>query len=576
MVDVMQLVDDKITELTELYTRMDTTKDLVQLTPYELQDYNDNKIEKTVSVTRNTPAWQAFVMSNKLVKVHWQTVVESSDKLTPSKIRTIEQFSDDVWAQVDEFVGNKFGLSGGLNSWLANHVIVRSLIGVRWWLYYDKDKNLVIDCLPVDMRWCPFELNEWYCNISWRNAAAIKKQYGVGVSVSGNDIEVRDYWDFESEQVFVDKKKVFEQGNPFGTPTFVVIMPSVGFMLRDKGYIKYEAESFDFLDRELYDEQNRIASIAQSLALEAIIPGYEQADKEINLAKPAIIPPMPGENVRTDVPHTRVPRGDLNNAFVKSAADITQDINRGGVTDTEAGNNDQNRTALWVTTQNELLNEKLKPRVDALASFRQESIRMIISQYVKLGEVKKGAREIDLGILGMKHRYSAGQLGDPSTYRITYKPMMVSKEQNIANVAIANAQRGILPQRFILTDTLQVQDPDGMMRELEMEKAKQADPTIGLFEMALRYAEEAEELTGVDADAKNLESMMLTDSAVLMMRQRRAAAMPQAAQPSPRPAQPVPQEEVKPNTGGLMALTGPGGGNGGSPGAEVAAKVRAS
>ena len=579
MADNMKLVEDKIKALGELYTRMDETKDLVQLKAYTLKDFDGKTaIQQSISVTRNTPAWQAYVMVNKLVKVKWQTVVNSSAKLSSTRIRDIETFSDDVWAQVDEFLGDKFGMAGGLMSWLANHVIVRSLIGARWCLYYDKDDNLVIDCLPVDMRWCPFELNEWYCNITYRSAESIKAEYGEAVEVSGAEVEVRDFWDKDVEEVYVNKTtKIAEKKNLFGVPPFVIIMPSAGFMLRDKGFIKYEAEDALFLDRGLYDEMNRALSIAQTLALDTIMPATEQ-ETEDDIAKPPVPFPMPGETVRVQKGerHLRIERGDLNNAFMKATSELEKDIDHGGVTDTEAGTNTSDRTALWVTTQNELLNEKLKPRVDALAGFRKKSMRMIIDQYIKLAGVKTGKTEREIGIHGMKHKFSSAQLGDVATYRIDYIPMMVSKEQNIANTALANAQQGLVPHRFILQETLQVEDPDGLLRELELERAKQADPSISLFEMALRYAEEAETLSGVDADAKNEMSRMLTESGVLIRRQRRLAATAQE-KPLPEKAQ-VPQlsfpEGPKSNTQGLRLLTGPGG-NGGAPGGRSVAKVTA-
>ncbi|MFA6307070.1 MAG: hypothetical protein WC639_04675 [Patescibacteria group bacterium] len=551
--EIMQLVDDKIKELNGLYVRMDKTKERLE-NPYELKDYDGKTISKAISVTLNMPRWQANVMADKLLKLQWQTVVQSSSKLPKTKISAIEQFSDDVWSQIDEFLSEQRGLTGGLDTWNAKKVVTRGPIGARWWLYYDKDDNLIIDCQPLDMRWCPFELNEWYCNITYRDAESLKLEYqdqeGFSVGgLGGNDLEVRDCWNGDKEEIYVAKKKIGEKPNPFKVAPFVVVMTSAGFQFRDKGYLEHESESFDWLDRDLYDEANRSASIAQSLAMDSLLGGFEQ--ERANPSDPAVKPPAPDESINVGIgeTHHRIERGDLNNAYMKASQEITQAISRGGVTDTEAGNNEQGRTALWVTTQNALLVEKLKPWQDSLADFRQKSMRMIIDQYIKLGKIKK-SKEIDFGIRGMKHRYSAEQLGDPSTYRITYVPMLNSQEQNIANVAIANAQRGLLPQRFILQDTLQVQDPDGMIRELEMEKAKQADPTIGMLDMALSYAEEAQELTGIDADIKNEMSRILTENVVVMRRQRRMAMMPQ----------PTPKEEAKPNMQGLMALTGDRGG----------------
>ena len=552
--DNMQLVKDKIVELGDLYKRMDITAKLVLLDPYEFKDWQE-KVTKAISITRNTPAWQAYVMVNKLSKLKWQTVVESTAKMAKSKIALIERFSNDIWAQVDEFLGDEGGLAGGINAWNADQVVKRGPIGARWWLYFDKQGNLIIDCLPLDMRWCPFELNEWYCNITWLNAEVIKRQFKGEKDfntekLTGTNLEMRDFWDKDKEEIYVGDVKIGEKENEFKVPPFVVTFPSVGSTFRDKGYLKWSFEDVLFLNRDLYDAENQIASIAQTLSLASVLPSYEQVDKEIPVSKPVDKVAGIGEQARADVAHTLIPRGDLNNALMKATQDLRVDLDHGGVTDTEAGNNtDPGRTALYITTQNSLADEKLGPRKDALATFKLKSIRMIFDFYVKLAGMKK-TQEVKLGIHGMKHSYSAEKLGDPATYRIMYIPLMVSREQNIANTVVGLSQRGWLPDEFILQDTMQMSDPDGIIRKMNMQKAREADPTIGWVEMAESYLEESQELEGDEAEDKKLLSMMLIDNVVITRRQRMA--------PTPPPQLPQPTE-VKPNTGGLKAIAGPGG-----------------
>ncbi len=586
--DKLKAVAEKIREFDALYKRMDNTASQLQ-DKYELKNFENQPIRKSISVTSNVPKWQANVLANKLIKLQWQTKVESSNKLSKTLISRIEQFSDDVWAQVDEFLSEKDGFSGGLDSWNAKKAVNRGPIGARWWPYYDKNGKLIIDCLPLDMRWVPFEYKEWYCIRSWRNAAQIKRDYpqGNGVTdLTGYDIELLDFWDNEKEEIFIlgagttftststgsssipSGISIFTMLNSYKVPPFVVVMTSTGFQFRDKGYLEHESESYDWLDRFLYEEDSRLASIAQSLALDSLIPGAEQSKKDINTAVDPLPLPDEVQAVREGEKHEIIKRGDITNAFLKANAQITQWINRGGVTDTESGDVPGSDTAILTTVRNTLLAEKLQPFKDALATFKQKSIRMIIDQYIKLDKIK--SREVGLGMSGMTHRYSATQLGDPSTYHITYIPMLNSKDQNIANVAIANAQKGLLPLRFILEDTLQVQDPDSILRELEMEKAKALDPSIGLIEMALSYAAEAEDLEGIEADIANMKSMMLTDEAVVILRQRDAAANPQLPTPTALSTPtPNPQEVPKPNQQGLLALGGAMpkvavGGNGGS------------
>ncbi|MBA7610203.1 hypothetical protein ES703_17409 [subsurface metagenome] len=136
--------------------------------------------------------------------------------------------------------------------------------------------------------------------------------------------------------------------------------------------------------------------------------------------------------------------------------------------------------------------------------------------------------------------------------------MSQSKKQEIVNLAMFTAARGELPLEVRLKDILKADDPDGIMRKLDIEAAKRADPAIGLFEMAIRYAEEAEDLEGDDAEAKKIQSMMLTERGCAIIRQR-------TQQPEPLPEEAtVPEVEEKgAGVESLVPLLG-----GGTPGAR--------
>jgi len=573
MTDKLKMVQEKIAECSDLYSRMDDTMKLLQ-DKYTLTNFEGEEVRKSISVTRNTAAWQANVMSDKLLKLLWQTKVESSNKLSKTLISHVEQFSDDVWAQIDEFLANEHGLSGGLNTWQAKKVVTRGPIGARLWLYFDKQGKLVINCLPLDMRWCPYELNRWYCIRSWRTAAQIQRAYpkGTGVdALTGNSIEVSDLWDSEGEEVYINQSatpsqtingvKIWEQANYFKVPPFVVVQTSTGFQFRGKKFLEHESESFDWLDRKLYDEANRSASIAQSLALDNLIPGYTQPKLpgKALIGQPAALPDevVPVEKGEEPI---RMERGDVSQAYLKAAMEIDRDIARGGVTDTESGNNTGGNTALWVTTQNAILAEKLSPYQDALATFKQKAMRMIIDQYIKLGDIKK-SKEVDMGITGMTHRYSADELGDPSTYRITYIPKLNSKEVNIANTVIGLSQRGWLPDRWILENTMEAEDPDGILRDMRIQRAEEIDPATGMFETARSFARAAKDMEGEEADFANMESMYWTEMGVLRRRADKARIQATMQPQTSATTTPLPggqREEVKPK--GMTSLAGGGGG----------------
>lgn len=557
--DTLTIVKDRAKELDPLYKRMDKTRDLVYLTPFKLQDFKQKDLANVVNVTTNWPAVYANAIISDLMGAIWQTVIESDGKLSDEQKHIIENFIEDNLAQADEQLARK-GFAE-LFTWLCNHVCIRSLIGARWVSQFEGD-SYKLDCLPVDMRWCPFEFGasglDWAAPISFRSKARIKSEYGV--DISGSEIKVTDFWDSEKNEVWIGEKLAprMPQKHPFGYPPFVIEIPSSGFMLRDKGYLEHEAEDLLFLNRGLYEERSRQMSIEQTLGMDVLFPPYEQEAEEPG--KKADKPPKTGETIKVKKGelHKLLPRGDITNAFRASRADIQRDLQMGGVNDIDLGTVSQTVSAVWITEQSEIRNKLIKPRLKALAVFRQQLARMMINQYIQISEgVSKSKSESLIGITGRKRRYSVPQLGDPDTYTITNELMSKSKKQEIVNLAMFEAARGDLPLKVRLTDILKADDPDGIMRELEIEGAKRADPAIALFEMAISYAREAKSLEGTDAEIKKTQSMMLTERCCSIIKQRQ-----QMQQPLPEEAEVTQVETKGPGTQALIPLLGGGGGEG--------------
>ncbi len=517
----LEIVNNKVTELEPLYNRMDKTRDYAYLIPYKLKDFNEVELENVISVTTNWPAVYANAIINDLMGSIWQTVIESNGKMSDKQKHDVENFIDDNLAQADEQLIRRGFVE--LFAWLCNHVCIRSYIGVRWISQFDKGEYK-IDCLPVDMRWCPFEYDieglKWVANRTFRSAAQIKAKYPK-VDVGTDETEVIDHWDRDKNEIWIADELVSTQKNPFGFVPFVIAKPPSGFMLRDKGYIAHEAEDIFALNRGIYDELSRLLSLEQTLAQDVLFPPMEQESKDV--AKKADKRPKSGQTtkVKEGELHKLLPRGDLTKAFMSGRVDMQKMAQMGGVNDIDLGNVSQEVSAVWITEQSEIRNKLIKPRLKALVALRQGLGRMQIDQYKIISEkAKKGKSAIFLGVTGRKREYTPQQLGDPGTYTITNELRSQNKKMEIVNLAMFEASRGDLPLEMRLKDILKVDDPDGIMRQLGIEEARQADPAIGLFDMAMRYAEEAEEHEGDDAEALKVKSQMLTERCVAIIRLR--------------------------------------------------------
>jgi len=198
---IMSMVQEKISEYSGRYQRMDKTKNLLQ-DAYVLKNFEGQKPNKVLSVNRKTAGWHAQVETSKLSSIEWQTVVESAGKLSPTTIRHVEQFDKDMRAQADEHHRKSKGIAGGLDAYHAAKIVRRGLIGNFIWLYTE-DGELVVDIRGLDMRWTPYELDEWMCMRTRRTAAQIKKKYGENLDIAGKNIEVWDFWDKDVERVFL-------------------------------------------------------------------------------------------------------------------------------------------------------------------------------------------------------------------------------------------------------------------------------------------------------------------------------------------------------------------------------------
>ena len=165
----------------------------------------------------------------------------------------------------------------------------------------------------------------------------------------------------------------------------------------------------------------------------------------------------------------------------------------------------------------ELLDELQNPRIVALQMFKGQLARLIIKQ-CRMLEV---SGQVYIGRTGSKKSASIADLKDPDKYTVNYQLMKQNKRLAIVNEARALSLWGKAPMKYILRDILSVEDPDGWEREMELERAKAANPAIGLADMAVKFAEEAENTEDeADKELLNHKSKMLVHDYVLLMRAR--------------------------------------------------------
>jgi len=176
---------------------------------------------------------------------------------------------------------------------------------------------------------------------------------------------------------------------------------------------------------------------------------------------------------------------------------------------------------------------------------------MMIEQFHIIGS---GMDKVTIGKRGKRRYYAVSQLKDPEKYSITCEPMSKSTRLEIVNEARAMAMWGRAPMKYILRDILKVEDPDGWMRQMELEQARSADPVLAIMDMAVRYAEEADEVTNeIHERLLRLASQRLTERGVAMIQ---ASRQPMTEVPEKVKAPQV--DKVSPDYNVMGAMMGQG------------------
>ena len=564
--DTLTKVINRLKALQDRYNVMDETRDFIYWddTPYQLTKPDGKTLlDDAISITPNSPKVLIHYIASDLMNGKWQTVVEGKGidrKL--KKSHYLESFLDDNLAQIDERAERRG--ETGLFDTQCKLICARGWIG-EMYIAKIHDGKYSPECRSLDMRWTPFEFGNdglnWVAPIYYRSRSEIESEYPEIKDNGDTDIVVVDYWDSEKNETWIGGTDLStpkgrlarSQPNLLGYPPFVITIPPSGYGLQDKGYLKYRGDDILQLNKGLFKEEARLLSLEATAGYAGIYPGWEYEAQQMD-SEPAKLPPkldevgkvLPGEL------HKPLPRGVINQGFITARQDVRKMLVEGGPISPKSY--PTSPSGIAITTETELRRILWSAQVKGLQSNREGLLRMILDQFIRLNG------EFSIGKKGKRNIYSASKMGNPDDYSITCELKTKSKRQEIANLALFTATAGHLPLSIRLKDILEAEDPDGIIKEMELEKARQADPALGLMEMALRYIEEADDIEDDnDANVKIIQAWMLKERAISIIKQRQLPPR----QELPEKARVPEVEEVQPARNLLPAILGGGGAGGG-------------
>ena len=477
MVDYLQKIKDEGTRTSGLRTRMKDDVDLLRA-KYVMEDKDSNRIPDIVNVTLNKLSLFAAFATSELSKAVQQVVVESEDKDLDTAY--IEGFQDAAFDSANDKLRRQNRVQ--LNPFFDIQNCFRGRSAARCLFYMDKDNNLVTDITPWDTYYVRYGLGS--DGLAWAAYGvglerfkddiesqpwAIKKKF----TIKGKKAEVIDVWDTEGNFIYVDKALVYEQEHHFDfCPVAIQIVPlGYGGILQDKDSLTYEGESIFFLIRDLVPELNRVISISQTLNFKAVKPpmkaklkGGEPPEYEEVTASGAMTKIEPDEDI------SPIDYGDIKRAAELVYNILEKAIQEGSLTNVDIGDPRQPFSAVALVQIGETRGQVLLPRLATKSLLNESLAEMFTQQVILLGG------SVEIGRVGHKRTFQTSKLD--GEYSTEYKYFIKSPKEDIARYSIAGAAGDLISNKMKRETILQLEDPEGEQRQLDVEDAERLFPSI--------------------------------------------------------------------------------------------------
>jgi len=516
-------IEEKESEFSALYSRMDTDKDLCYGKAFKLLTVDGQEMPRVRNVTLPDGKMFARKTISVITGSNQQAVIEG-EQLKDKETTLIEEFLKDAYIEADNRLAKR-GITG-LFPFLVEQACARGHLAARC-LVRKVGKEIVMDILPIDSRYFVYELGvnglKWAAYKTTRSKARIKEEYKV--DVPGDEEVVWDVWENDKNTVFIGEE-VRTQPNPYKYVPFVWQMCPAGYMFGGTDNLSHEGESIFELSRDIFPEMNTLATVLQTLNVKAIKPDYQYESSEgVTAKKPGKAPYGEGTvvPVEKDMGYKAFPLADIHAATKLFYAMWEARLQRATMAATDLGNLTFPLSGQAIRDLSQK-DDLVLPRLQLLAMFYQQLSRMIIRQYQQWG------LKAELGEEGHRRVYFPKDLN--GEYTIKYKYFSSSPMEKLANYSVANAAGNILSEDTKRRDILKLEDPDGEATKVRAEMAEKLDPAIALYRLSGSL---------IDAD-KPLEARLVADRLVALLKQRQMgieAPTPEVKEPEKKDLTPL-------------------------------------
>ncbi|MBA7483097.1 hypothetical protein ES707_18608 [subsurface metagenome] len=520
--DYKQQVNKRFEELGPLHDRMLIDRGIYFLAPYVMKDYQDKEIQKVDNVTSRDPRNFADRIIAVLNSAEPPPEVEG-ESLNDKDMGALEAFWYAARDDANKRLATKMMMP--IHPFLVWHDCMSGWVVLRVWLYEDEG-GLQFDILPLDPLDVAWDVGGkgllYAAHKIKKSKALIEMEYGK--VIEKKEDTVIDCYGETDHVVYVGDDIVKQEPNPFGKVPFVIkpvqLTPMVSKVRESADAIANYGESLYSAIRGTggsVEVMNQFLSILQTLNMQyfrwplGIKTESGQLPEGDILAAGAQTP----LGIRDDI--VKMPVGEIKEAGALFYSIISGEFQRATLPYSDWGDLPFQLPDLALARLDRQRDQFLEPRIRTLEQAYADVANMVLEQYQKFGfkaKVRIKDKEIDFKLPDAKKPFT-----------ISFHMATTSPEKDISNYALAAKAKALeLPTSKVWRDILHIEDISETESERLSELAAMLSPKILLYRLARNAIQQAEELTGEEAEVKWAEAKIL--SAELQMGEEEIAGRP--------------------------------------------------
>ncbi len=489
MDDILQKINSKEKEFSDLHARNDEDKKLLILSDYTMLDKDGREEPDVDNITMNDAGVFAARVHNTLIKADVIPEVEGSH-LNDAEAEKFENFIRDIGSEGDAILHALDFPS--FKEWEVMQACDRGRVARRITLNAENGKLAATSFRNIDTRYLIYDVGveklRWVALKMPRSKDDIEEEYGH--TASRVNAIVTDYWDDKVETVYVGKEKVDEKPNIWGEPPFVIQVMPTGNWTMDDDRITMSGESIFAHNRKLYTAKNMFATILNSGVVRSFFNGLQIEVENIATATKPNQPPYGKKFVAPVQKGTQgyfnMPIADLTNTARMFYSILDSALQDGSLPKVSYGNLQFPLSAVGMAELKEAEDPVYFPVIQGLALFWQRCYRMILKQYIDL------KMNIEIGEQGFRNSYSYRDLQKECS--IKFRFFVTSPKQDMVNISTAAAVGDLISEDTKMRDYLHVQNPTLENQKKLSEKAARMSPAVAMYDVIKALFEQGEKI----------------------------------------------------------------------------------